>query len=103
MRLDVPLTSEIEKDLTELPDKVADALEVWRVATLDREKVESLLYAEFKATGEKRTAEEIKNMVRGHDNRYNASLKEIEAEVEYNRRYEKLLSAKKRASLRTAF
>lgn len=93
----------IEEVLLELPDKVADALGRWRVSTLDRERVEALLFASIKGKDEKKSSTEIKMEIHESIERYNAVLHEIKQECEYNRLYEKLLSAKKRASLRTAF
>jgi hypothetical protein len=97
------IQSTIEIQLDKLPDLVAQALEVWRMATLEREKTEALLYLQFKGKGDKRTADELKAMVRSDSSRYEAVLKEIRAESDYTRLYERLLSFKKQASLRTAF
>jgi hypothetical protein len=94
---------DIEKDLDELPDQVSDALEKWRIATLDREKVEALLYASFKGTQDSITATGIKALINSNSERYEAVLNEITAEVEHARLLEQLLCAKKKASLRTAF
>lgn len=99
----IPGNFDTEKQLEDLPDRVADALQAWRIASLEREKLEALLYMRFKGSGEKRTSDEIKAMVRSDALRYEASLKEIGAEVNYNRLYERLMSVKKVASLRTAF
>ena len=93
----------IEQNLDELPDAVANALERWRMASLQREKLEALLYLRFKADAGKRTSDELKAMVKADGGHYSASLAEIKAEIEYNRLYERLLSTKKLASLRTAF
>jgi len=92
-----------EKDLLELPDKIADSLVAWRTATLNREKADAVLFLRFKGGEEKRTSDEIKAMVRVDGGRYDLVLKEIMAESEYNRLNEKLMSAKKICSLRTAF
>ena len=93
----------IEQSLDELPEQVADALQAWRLASLEREKLEALLYLKFKAGEGKRTSDEIKAMVRSDGERYAASLTELKAEVQYQRLYERLLSVKRLASLRTAF
>lgn len=94
---------EIEKAITELPDLVAHRLHDWMVAKLDREKTEALLHMEHKATESKKTTEDLKALVRSDQRRYEAMMNEIKAETEYKRLYEKLLSAKKLADLRTAF
>ena len=70
--------------------------------TLEREKCEALLFLKFRA-GEKRTVDEIKALVRSDGGRYQAVLNELTAESEYTRLYERLLAAKRRASLRTAY
>lgn len=93
----------LEHLLDILPDDVADALTVWRKSTLDREKAEALLYLRLKAESNDRTATEIKALINADDNRYGLVLIELTAESEYNRKYEKLMGAKKRASLRLAF
>lgn len=101
--MSVPGNMDIEGDLEKLPDQVAEALQLWRVATLNREKLEAVLYAGFKGNDPQRTATEIKACINASESRYNSVLEEIKCETEYTRLYEKLLSAKKRASLRTAF
>lgn len=95
--------AEIEHDLSTLPDLVADALQAWRIATLEREKIEGLLYLQFKGGEEKRTTDELKALVRSDGGRYMAVLAELKAEANYTRLLEKLYSSKKAASLRTAF
>ena len=97
------IKSDLEAGLEKLPDEVADALLRWRLATLDREKTEALIYLKFKGEGEKRTADELKMMVRADSGRYAAVLREVRAESDYTRLYERLMSFKKSASLRTAF
>ncbi len=95
--------AQIETDLSEGPDLVATALLKWRRATLEREKIEGVLYAKLKAGEEKRTSEEIKALVRADGGRYAATLIEIQAESDYVRLNERLMAAKKMAGLRTAF
>lgn len=93
----------IEETLLDLPDQVAAALMSWRIATLDREKVEALLFASIKGQDPAKSATEIKSTIQANGERYTAVLNEIKAEANYTRLYEQLLSAKKRASLRTAY
>ena len=94
---------DLDAALDKLPDDVADALETWRIATLDREKCEALLFAAIKGTNDKMTAAEIKARINSDGNRYAAVLEEIKAESAYQRLSERLMAVKKRASLRTAF
>lgn len=94
---------DIEKDLEELPVKVSEALLSWRKASLEREKVQALLYLQFKMSPNKQTENEIKARVESSDERYGIALKEAEAEANYNYLYERLLSVKKISGLRTAF
>lgn len=94
---------QIEDQLDTLPDQVADALSAWRIATLQREKIEAMLHLRLKAGEEKLSVGDMKAAINNNQERYDMMLKEILAETEYQRLYEKLLSAKKRASLRTAF
>lgn len=96
--------SDIEKDLTDLPEIVSKALETWRIATLDRKKTDAMLYMKYRMSDMgKRTTSEIKAMIDKDDTHYAACLMESKLEADYNFLYERLLSAKKRASLRTAF
>lgn len=99
--------SEIEKDLAEYPDKVADALEAWRTATAEKEKVEAMAYLRLKGASEaqeiERTVVELKAMTKQDDEVFQAVLKELKAEAQYIRLNEKLMAAKKLASLRTAY
>ena len=97
------LNTDTEEALESLPDLVADALEDWRRATLMREKEEALLYLRFKGEDNERSATEIKALVHSSDSRYLACLDELKAESKYERLYERLMSKKKIADLRTAF
>lgn len=94
--------AQIEADLETLPYEVAAALMAWRIATLDRERIESLLHARLRVDDDL-TMADIKSAINGDPERYEAVLNEIKAEAAYNRLYERLLSAKKLASLRTAY
>lgn len=100
-----PGNLDLEAALETLPDEVAKAQEQWHIFSLDREKMEALLYARFKGEDKDRSATdtEIKAMVHADGDRYQAVLAEIKAEANYIRVYERLLSVKKRASLRSAF
>lgn len=92
----------LEEDLNNFPDKVASALEGWRIATLDREKREALLYAQFKGEDKERTATEIRSLIHSSEERYQAVLLEIKSEAEYTRLYEKLMGIKKIAQMKIA-
>ena len=94
---------DLEKDLDALPEEVSEALKAWRMATLEREKKEALLYIEYKGSGLSMTATEIRASINSNSERYGAVLKEVEAESRYNFLYEKLLAAKKKAGLRISY
>lgn len=96
---------EIEKVLATFPDLVADAEKDWKVARLERERLEAMAYFRLKAeaASEKVTETWLQNKVRIDPVVHQAKLDEIVAEANYNRLYEKLMSAKKMASLRAAF
>lgn len=94
---------DIESSLENLPDQIASFLEIWRTKTLDRETTEALLYLKFKGEDKERSATEIKALVHSDKGRYKVVLDELKAEAQYTRLLEKLLSAKKLASLRTAY
>lgn len=95
-------SEELEKALIDLPDEVADALLVWRTATLNREREEALLHAKLRARDIEMPAAQLKALINANDTRYEFVLIEIKAESEYNRKYEKLMGAKKIAALRVA-
>ncbi len=92
----------LEEELDKYPDLCAIALEKWRIATLDREKWEALLYARFKGEDKERTTTEIRALIHSDEERYTRVLSEIKAEAEYTRFYEKLMGLKKIAQLRVA-
>ncbi len=92
----------LEHLLESLPDECADALMKWREKTLDRERVEALLYSKFKGEDPERNSATLKAMINSNSERYEAVLEELKAEAEYTRVYEKLLGVKKKASLRVA-
>lgn len=92
----------LDEILDKAPDQVADALEDWRMKTLQREKAEALLYLEFKAKETKLTADEVKSHVRSSQGYFDAKLAELKAEAKHQRLYERLLSAKHRARMRVA-
>lgn len=93
----------LDEKLEALPDQVAQSLEKWEISTLNREKTEAVLFAMIKGRDDTKSATEIKMEIQGHPERYEAVLSEIKAKAQYTLLYERLLSAKKRASLRTAF
>lgn len=97
--------AQINDILVEYPDKVADAEREFKTARLERERVEGITYFRLKAetAGQKVTEKWLENKVRVDDEVHQAKLDEIVKESEYNRLYERLLSAKKLAALRTAF
>lgn len=94
---------DLEHALESLPDQIAAALHEWRLATLNRQKVEALLYAKFKGEDKERLATEIKHLIHADGGRYEAVLEEVKAESNYTRLLEKHLSNKKRIGYRTAF
>lgn len=95
----------IEEDLASLPDKVADALGKWRFKAADKKREAARLLLTFKAqhAGEGLTMTELKAMVQNDQGYYQICLDEIMEESRYIRTLERLLAAKKLASLRTAF
>ena len=91
--------------MSELPDKVADALEKWRFAETNRKREGARLLLSYKAecAGQEKTMTELKAMVQNDTGYYRACLEEITAESNYTRLLEKLLLAKKKMSYRAAF
>lgn len=92
---------DLQKALDELPERVAKALRVWRIATLDREKEEAKLYIAAKGADKEKTATEIKAIINDSKSRYDASLAEIMAETNYQELYEILMATKLKVRLRT--
>lgn len=99
--------AQVEEQLEELPDKVAEALLVWRKATIERETVEAILFVEKKkaalASGGPAGDDYIKSLVRSDENRRAACECEAAAESIHCRLYERLLGAKRQAAVRAAF
>jgi hypothetical protein len=97
--------AEITTILDTFPDKVAEALERFRTAGVEKDRVYARAYLEFKArsAGEKITASEIESMVKADQRYYEAALDEITAESGYVKAHERLMAAKKQASMRAAF
>lgn len=95
----------IEEELKDLPDRVADALGKWRFKTADKKREAARLLLTFKAqhAGEGLTMTELKAMVQNDQGYYQICLDEIMEESRYIRTLERLLAAKKLASLRSAF
>lgn len=94
--------ADLEKDLNELPERVADAQMAWDLAILQREKQEAILDAQIRLEGDF-TATEIKARINANSERFEACLIELEKKRQYTFLYERLMAAKKLASLRTAF
>lgn len=94
-----------EEELNGLPDKVADALGMWRFKTADKRREAARLLLSFKAmnAGKNITMTELKAMVDNDTGYYQICLDEIMEESRYKRLYEKLMAAKKMAAMRTAF
>lgn len=96
---------EIEVILSVYPDEIADALQAMKEAELEFKRISGRRYMEFKAihAAEKPTETHLKSMVVNDGEVYAAQMELIKAEAKHQRLYETLLSAKKLASLRTAF
>lgn len=95
--------SELERELSELPEIISEALTKWRVASVERERIEAKLHMRFTVDNPDKKAGDIKAYVNSSDERYNAVLDEAKAEAQYQFLYEKLLAAKTLAKLRTAY
>lgn len=95
----------VEQELSELPDRVADALGKWRFKTADKKREAARLLLRFKAehAGKELTMTELKAMVQNDQGYYQICLDEIMEESRYVRLYERLMCAKRSAAMRTAF
>lgn len=96
---------DINDILTDFPDLIAKAESDWKTAKVERERIEALAYFRLKAecAGAKVTEAWLTNKVRVDDEVHKAKLDEIVRESEYNRLYERLMSCKRLAQLRSAF
>lgn len=105
MEVRAPYGGGLEGELSSLPDLVADALAVWKKAEADKRREAARLYLMFKAkmVGHGVTATELRAMVDNDEGYYRMCLDCVTAESSYVRLMEKLMAAKKAASLRTAF
>lgn len=95
----------VEQELSELPDRVADALGKWRFKTAEKKREYARLFLTFKANNAEReiTNAELKCMVTNDKGYYQICLDEIMEESRYVRLYERLMCAKRSAAIRTAF
>jgi hypothetical protein len=96
---------DIEGDLETLPDMVADALRLFREKTAIKKHKAAHLLLTFKAkhASQGLTMTELKAMVNADLDYFKICMEEVTSESEYVRLSEKLMAAKKQASLRTAF
>ena len=94
---------DIEKDLAELPGKIKEAEKNWGLKELEREQIEATLHMELKGSDRNMTVADLKAAIHSNGKRYQARINEITSKAEYNFLYEKLMSAKKLAGLRTAY
>lgn len=98
-----PGNEDLERSLLELPDDVALAKRKWSEASLHRKEIEAEWFLHFKGSLEKATVKEIECRAQLEKEVHDSSMEELIAESEYIRLYEKLLSDKTIAKLRTAF
>lgn len=95
----------VEEELRELPDRVADAQKFWKSKEAELKHSRARVYLDFKAklVGSDPTQGDLKAMVENDMGIYKLSLECVTAESEYTRLMEKLMAAKRLASMRTAF
>ncbi|MBK6881280.1 MAG: hypothetical protein IPN65_03910 [Elusimicrobia bacterium] len=105
MEVSAPYDGGLEGELSSLPDLVADALAVWKKAEADKRREAARLYLMFKAklAGRETTATELRAMVDNDEGYYIMCLDCVTAESAHVRLYEKLMAAKRAASMRAAF
>jgi hypothetical protein len=94
---------DLEEALATLPDRVADALLIWRTATAAKKKLVGDLFVKMKSVHSDMSSTEIKTRISASKELFEAEMKEVSAEAEHTRLNERLMAAKKLASLRTAF
>lgn len=94
---------DIEKALNELPDLLSQALEDWRLASLNLERYEAILAAKIRGSNPGIKSVEVKDKINADEQWYNLNIEVIKKESYHNLLENRLLAAKKMASLRTAF
>jgi hypothetical protein len=98
---------EIEEAILTLPDLCAKALFQWRRATAIAKKMEGVCHIETKksllAKGARFTTDDLRAMVKADEGCYKSALEEAGAEAVHARLYERLMSIKKLADVRTAY
>jgi hypothetical protein len=94
---------EIDLMLSTYPDKIAVAYQVYQTAEAEVRRMRGKVYLELKALHPDHKETHLKSMVENNEKVYTAQMAAIQAEAEHNRLYEKLMCAKKLASLRAAF
>jgi hypothetical protein len=98
-----PNNIDLEKALNELPELLSKSFEKWRIAGLDLERFEALMAAKIRGENQGIKATEVRDKINADDNWYQLRMDVIKAESYHNLIENRLLSAKKMASLRTAF
>lgn len=95
----------IGEDLNTLPDRVADAQKNWKAkeAELKHERARAYLGYKAKLIGTDPTQGDLRAMVDNDESIYKLSLECVTSESEYTRLMEKLMAAKRMASMRSAF
>jgi hypothetical protein len=95
----------VEEELRDLPDRVADAQRFWKAKEAELKHERARVYLSFKSklVGTEPTQGDLKAMVENDMGIYQLSLDCVTAESEYTRLMEKLMAAKRLASLRSAF
>ena len=97
------LMENIEELLSELPEKVAIALQVWRLRTLERKRIEAVLYLRHKGEDPKMTKDEINAHIELDAERHQKMLEEIMAETKYKELSDEQMAVKKKASIRVQY
>lgn len=89
------------------PDLVATALEQWKRAEIETERLEASVYFQLKGQaeleGEKVTEKWLERKIALNEEVYAAKMVELMAEANYQRLYETLMSCKKLAQIRAAY
>lgn len=99
----MPIQSDLEEALDSLPRKRANALQDWEMMTLEREECHALLYAEFKAADEKRSATDLKELIRADKRYLDKMIAEIRGHAQYEFLNEKLMATKKLADFSSSY
>lgn len=93
----------IEELLSELPEKVSLALKEWRIKTIEKKRIEAVLYLKYKLEIPGITKDGINAHTELNPEHHEKVVEEINAEVKYKELSDEQMAVKKKAGLRIQY